>query len=152
MQSRYYNPEMGRFINGDSTDVFNNLTKTQDDLIDVNLFVYCLNNRVNMADPDGHFAWVLGGLYFIPGISQALLMGTLVVVAVALTVAVVVKVGQIISKAKIKEDPYARPGQKKQGRESKEKKRNDDWKGNPNKRPQPPKKSTPGKSHQKYPQ
>lgn len=50
-----------------------------------------------------------------------------------------------------KNDPYARPGQKKQGRESKEKKKeSDDWKGNPNKKPPLPKQHTPGKDHRKY--
>jgi len=33
LQSRYYNPEWGRFINADSTDVFDKLTHTQDDLL-----------------------------------------------------------------------------------------------------------------------
>ena len=52
-----------------------------------------------------------------------------------------------------KNDPFARPGQKKQGREVKERKKaNDDWKQNPNKRQAPPKPHTPSKDHQKYPQ
>jgi hypothetical protein len=48
-------------------------------------------------------------------------------------------------------DPYARPGQKEQGRELKEKKKDsDDWVQNPNKRPQIPKKHTPSRDHRKY--
>ena len=46
-------------------------------------------------------------------------------------------------------DPYARPGQKKQGRERKNKARqNKDWK--PRSTPKPPKKHTPGRGHRKF--
>ncbi len=47
-------------------------------------------------------------------------------------------------------NPYARPGQKKQGRENREKKKKENWRGNPNKRKKPLKKHTPGKTHRKY--
>ena len=51
-------------------------------------------------------------------------------------------------------DPYARPGQKKQGRERKEKKKGGgDWNPRNNRRNErPPKHHTPGREHQKYPQ
>lgn len=51
-------------------------------------------------------------------------------------------------------DPYARPGQKKQGRERKEKKKGGgDWNPHNNRRNErPPKHHTPGREHQKYPQ
>ncbi len=51
-------------------------------------------------------------------------------------------------------DPYARPGQKKQGRERKEKKKGGgNWSPRNNRRNErPPKHHTPGKEHQKYPQ
>ena len=46
-------------------------------------------------------------------------------------------------------DPYARPGQKKQGRELKNKARNNkNW--NPRSKPKPPKKHTPGRDHRRY--
>ena len=48
LQSRYYDPAIGRFINADafaSTD-----TK---DLLGTNMFAYCENNPVNMVDPNG---------------------------------------------------------------------------------------------------
>ena len=46
-------------------------------------------------------------------------------------------------------DPYARPGQKKQGRERKNKARQSkDWK--PRSTPKPLKKHTPGRDHRKY--
>lgn len=52
-----------------------------------------------------------------------------------------------------KSDPYARPGQKKQGRELKEKKKQKGWDENRSgkRRRSPPKKHTPGKDHRKYP-
>ncbi len=56
LQSRYYNPAWGRFVNADDVEILKKLTKTQEDLLDVNLFVYCLNNPVNMDDPDGNMA------------------------------------------------------------------------------------------------
>lgn len=52
MNSRYYNYELGRFINADDTDV---LTATLDDLTDKNLFAYCDNNPVNRTDSNGYF-------------------------------------------------------------------------------------------------
>jgi RHS repeat-associated protein len=47
LQSRYYNPEMGRFINGD------NYPSTGQGLTGNNMFAYCGNNPVNRADPSG---------------------------------------------------------------------------------------------------
>lgn len=53
------------------------------------------------------------------------------------------------SKSKSNPDPYARPGQKKQGRERKNKSRqSDNWK--PRSNPKPPKKHTPGRDHRKF--
>ncbi|WP_125461015.1 RHS repeat-associated core domain-containing protein [Clostridium taeniosporum] len=48
LQSRYYNPEWGRFINADD------YVGTVGDLLSCNMFAYCKNNPVNMSDPDGH--------------------------------------------------------------------------------------------------
>jgi len=50
LQSRYYNPEWGRFINADG------LVGTPGKLISHNMFAYCENNPVNLGDPDGRFA------------------------------------------------------------------------------------------------
>lgn len=52
LQSRYYDPEMGRFINGDEAT---NLGQT-DDLSSFNLFVYCANNPVNRFDENGNWS------------------------------------------------------------------------------------------------
>ena len=49
LQSRYYDPEMGRFIN---TDVF---TSTGQGVLGNNMFAYCGNNSVTRADTGGYF-------------------------------------------------------------------------------------------------
>ena len=47
LQSRYYAPDMGRFINADAS------VTTGQGLIGSNMFAYCLNNPVNGCDPCG---------------------------------------------------------------------------------------------------
>jgi RHS repeat-associated protein len=54
LQSRYYNPEWGRFINADT------LMGETGELLSHNMFAYCANNPVNLEDPDGDIAWVVG--------------------------------------------------------------------------------------------
>jgi len=48
LQTRYYDPEIGRFINADS------FTSTGQGLTGNNMFAYCGNNPVNGSDPTGH--------------------------------------------------------------------------------------------------
>ena len=55
LQSRYYNPTWGRFINADSL-IDNRGVHTQ------NVFAYCGNNPVNHVDSDGHSALVIVGI------------------------------------------------------------------------------------------
>lgn len=52
LQSRYYDPQVKRFISPDSTSV---LTATPASLNDKNLFAYCDNNPVNRVDVGGQF-------------------------------------------------------------------------------------------------
>ena len=53
LQSRYYDPEVGRFINA---DVF---TSTGQGILGNNMFAYCLNNPANYLDSDGKDAiWI----------------------------------------------------------------------------------------------
>ena len=47
LQSRYYDPEVGRFINADG------LLGANEDILAYNLFAYCGNNPVNGYDPSG---------------------------------------------------------------------------------------------------
>ena len=51
LQSRYYDPEVGRFINADG------IIQVGQDLTGNNMFVYCGNNPVDRADPSGQY-WV----------------------------------------------------------------------------------------------
>ena len=52
LQSRYYDPQVGRFLNADSTD-FLGATQT---LLSYNLFAYCENDSVNSDDIIGVFS------------------------------------------------------------------------------------------------
>ena len=47
LQSRYYDPEVGRFLNADA------LLSTGQGVLGYNMYAYCLNNPVNMADSNG---------------------------------------------------------------------------------------------------
>lgn len=49
MNSRYYNPEWGRYLNVDA------LGGSKGELLSHNMFVYCKNNPVNNVDPNGYF-------------------------------------------------------------------------------------------------
>ncbi len=51
LQSRYYNPEWGRFLNCDDTNI---LLATQGETHNANLFAYCNNNPVNAVDYKGY--------------------------------------------------------------------------------------------------
>ena len=48
LNSRYYNPEIGRFINADA------ILGANKDILGYNLYAYCGNNPLNRADPTGH--------------------------------------------------------------------------------------------------
>ena len=50
LQSRYYDPEIGRYLNADA------IAGVVGELGTHNVFAYCSNNPANMLDPSGHFA------------------------------------------------------------------------------------------------
>ena len=52
LQSRYYDAETQRILNGDGLDT---LTATLEDVTDKNLFAYCDNNPIMRLDNDGEF-------------------------------------------------------------------------------------------------
>jgi len=51
LQSRYYDPAIGRFINADA------FVSTGQGILGNNMFAYCNNNPVNLSDPNGNFAF-----------------------------------------------------------------------------------------------
>ena len=56
LQSRYYDPTLGRFINAD------NYPSTGQGLLGNNMFAYCNNNPVVAADPSGEAFFLVVGL------------------------------------------------------------------------------------------
>ena len=56
LNSRYYDPVVGRFLNADSG--INN------DILGANTFVYCGNNPIVRSDDTGNGWWILGGILF----------------------------------------------------------------------------------------
>ena len=50
VSSRYYDPEIGRWINADGE-----MSDVGGDILGYNLFAYCMNNPVNMSDPSGNW-------------------------------------------------------------------------------------------------
>jgi RHS repeat-associated protein len=134
--ARYYNPEHGVFLSVDPDP------GDEDDPVTMNGYTYGDNNPVMKVDPDGHYAIALAaaGTNFWNPVGW--------VIAGGLAIYGGYQVYKF-AKSNYNPDPYARPGQKKQGRENKEKK---GWKSQSNKRdgPSKPKKHTPGKGHRKY--
>lgn len=65
LQSRYYDPEIGRFISADSIEYIN-----PENVNGLNLYAYCNNNPVTNVDPNGNkwWHWVLGGLLAVTSI------------------------------------------------------------------------------------
>ena len=69
LNSRYYDPETGRFINADDVST---LDITKITINGLNLYAYCLNNPVNEVDENGYIPnwlkWLIGGLLVIAAI------------------------------------------------------------------------------------
>ena len=72
LNSRYYDPETGRFVNADDVSL---IGKVPSKLTDKNLYVYCDNNSIIRIDSEGK-AWELiaagGGVIGSSGIGAAL--------------------------------------------------------------------------------
>ena len=63
LQSRYYSPQWGRFLNADG------FVSTSKSVLSKNMFVYCGNNPVNFHDDGGYRKnWIISGLLFIAAI------------------------------------------------------------------------------------
>ena len=54
LHSRYYDPEVGRFINADDAGTLG----ANGEILSYNLFAYCLNNPVNRTDDGGNLSWL----------------------------------------------------------------------------------------------
>ena len=73
LKSRYYNPELHRFINADSI-----VSDTGGEILGYNMFAYCMNNPIKNSDDDGNW----------PKWATKVLIGTAVIaVAAVLTIA-----------------------------------------------------------------
>ena len=157
LQSRYYDFANCRFINADTF-----ATTDANGFLSANMFAYCENNPVNNSDPDGYFAAALAGGGCLTGILATgcsniwnpvgwILVGVALCVSI-IVVAYAVKT-DIYASQKYNPDPYARPNQKKQGRENKGKnRRKDNYTPRNNKRnnkPARPKKHTPARDHRR---
>ena len=53
LNSRYYDPETGRFISPDTLSI---LDETRGQINGLNLYMYCMDNPVMFVDPSGNFA------------------------------------------------------------------------------------------------
>ncbi len=68
LQSRYYDPQTGRFINADTLDYLE-----PESVNGLNLYCYCYNNPVSYTDPSGHAAISIGLLMAIGAIVGAVI-------------------------------------------------------------------------------
>ena len=75
LNSRYYDPKTGRFINADS------YVSTDQGIVGYNMFAYCGNNPVNASDPMGESAaaveWWLEEMWWLCGADIVLPIGDL---------------------------------------------------------------------------
>ena len=73
LNSRYYDPEIGRFINADDISI---LSEGKDFFNGLNLYAYCLNNFIKFYDPSGKFLIsIILGFLAVTTIAGAILGG-----------------------------------------------------------------------------
>lgn len=76
LNSRYYDPEIGRFINADDIGI---LDTTKDVVNGLNLYAYCLNNPVNTSDECGNIPnwlkWLIGGVIIAAAVVATVVTG-----------------------------------------------------------------------------
>ena len=66
LQSRYYDPMVGRFINADNAEYVSLL----DEVLAANLYTYCGNSCVNNTDPSGCGPFLAFGIQFVTTIGR----------------------------------------------------------------------------------
>ena len=130
LNSRYYDPEVGRFINADGE-----ISDVGGDALEYNLFAYCFNNPTNMDDPIGQWPkWLTGALNVVSGAAQmaagaalgaftswtgigAVAAGFLIVNGAATATQGIGQIVNGVSKSKVmREDNVVRTGTKKVGK------------------------------------
>ena len=79
LNSRYYDPEIGRFINADDISV---LSEGKDFFNGLNLYAYCGNNPVMDVDSNGNWSWTT----FYGWLAVAVLAGVAIAAVVVGTV------------------------------------------------------------------
>ena len=161
LQSRYYDPAIGRFINADDEKtIFNALSdyESSDGLngisyLDHNQFAYCLNNPINMSDDEGD--WSVAIFSTIISFGAALPLAPVVaVIAISLAVVAAYQGYRIYAARHRSHGKKGRPELKRQGTEPLEKKKGDDkkWVKRSGKKPRSqPRPHHPSKrGHRKY--
>ena len=130
VSSRYYDSEIGRWINADGE-----LPEVGGNIRGYNLFAYCFNNPVNMDDPTGEWPkWLSGAINVVGGALQvaagaalgatvgwtgfgAVAAGFLIVNGTATTVQGVGQIVNDVTKSNVmREDNIVRTGVKEIGR------------------------------------
>ena len=110
LNSRYYNPEWGRFINADGY-----VETPTGSLLSLNMYIYCENNPINMIDEDGNVALTSVGTT-VGGVI-AIVMKAIVYVESALMVAagaidISTTIAESNTKAKDKAEPITKKKEK----------------------------------------
>ncbi len=76
VSSRYYDPEIGRWINAD-----NQIAGVGGEVLGYNIFAYCMNNPVNMSDPSG--SWPKWATKLVAAVAVVAVVAVVAAVTVA---------------------------------------------------------------------
>jgi len=98
LNSRYYDPEVGRFI---SPDIISILDETMMEANGLNLYMYCGNNPVMRVDPNGTawWNWLIIGVQALAGIVACLIPGGQALGLTLLIGATIGAIGQLVAPA-----------------------------------------------------
>ena len=108
LQSRYYDPELGRFISADDFNYLNTNNK-----LSINAYIYCNNNPTSKYDSDGHEALALGVL--IGFMCEAVVYSLLLLVLCMVLPVIIGLVGEIdldLPNISLPSKPKATPAEK----------------------------------------
>ena len=97
LQTRYYEPRAGRFLNADSVDYI-----APDIIGGLNLYAYCNNNPVMYSDPEGTAWWhILAGVLAVVGVVLVAGAVTALTMGVGTTVMAASMTGAVIHGAAV---------------------------------------------------